>query len=403
MHSLSSIEARRIALAAQGFGAARPAKPPGVAHLRALANRLHAIQIDSVNVLVRAHYMPAFSRLGPYRIDALDDLTYRRRELFEYMGHAASLLPMSLFPLLHWRMGIYKRWPRSREEDKYMKAVLAEIAMRGPISASELKDPGSSSGSWWGWSKGKLALEWLFRSGQLAIAGRRGFERLYDLTERVISKEVLESPEISEDDAKRALLMIAAKALGVGTRKDIVNYFYLDSSWERPSVNGKRTPSQLGKIIDELAAEGRLAPVKVEGWKEPAFLHPSINSAKPIEARALISPFDPLVWERDRTLRLFGFNYRIEIYVPAPKRQYGYYVLPFLLGDRMVARIDLKADRKARSLRVLGAFEEPEIRKVDVVEGLASELTSVAAWLKLERVEVARNGTLATALSKALR
>ena len=401
---ISSGEARRIALTAQGFDRARPTKP-GMADLRRLSQQLIAIQIDSVNVLIRSHYLPAYSRLGSYRRESLDDLAYTRRELFEYWGHAASFLPMSAYPLFRWRMdlALARSWGAAKGRDaRYVRAVLDEAASRGPLSASELSDPGTRRGAWWGWAEGKQALEWLYASGQLAIAGRRGFERLYDIPQRVIPKEILDEAPPEPNDAKKQLILRSAKALGVATAKDLAWYLYLESWWERASSGGRRAPSKMNELLDELVEDKRLAPVAVEGWRQTAYMHPMAKS-KSIDARALISPFDSLVWERDRTQRLFNFNYRIEIYVPAPKRRHGYYVLPFLLGDSLVARTDLKADRKGGRLLVQSAFVEAGKDKKQVAAELAAELRLMSEWLGLEAIDVVKKGDLAAALGREIR
>lgn len=398
---LSSSEARRVVLSAQGLAKSPGNKRTGVPQVRQVAHRLLAIQIDSVNVLVRSHYMPAFSRLGPYPAAALDALVHKRRELFEYWGHAASLLPIELQPLLRWRMERHNLSDWGSRDRKYVEAILKEVTDRGPMSAGELKDPGKRKGPWWGWAEGKRAMEWLFASGHLAIAGRRGFERLYDLTERVLPSEILDAPTPTPDDARKELLTRAARALGVATAKDVATYFFLDFYGERPKVDGKHAPLTVGKLLDELVEDGRLKAVSVEGWKKPALMDPAAKPPRSVDARALLTPFDSLVWERERTLRLFDFNYRIEIYVPAPKRQYGYYVLPFLLGDSLVGRVDLKAERKRKALLVKGSFAEVGADKALVASELATELRRMAEWLALESIEVSKRGDLSRLLSKA--
>lgn len=404
--TLSKPEARRIALAAQGFNGPALKKPAGQTDLRKLASQLHAIQIDSVNVLVRAHYMPAFSRFGPYQRDGLDTLAYKKRGLFEYWGHAACFLPMSLYNLFSWRMNRHRDNPWGTGDGRgpgYIEAVIDEVGARGPISASELSDPGKRGGFWWGWADGKRALEWLYSSGRVAVSGRRNFERLYDLTERVIPAEVLRSPAPSPDEQKKELITLAAQAMGVATAKDLTKYFNIDAWWERASKNGKRTPSNINALIAEVVEEGRLKPVAVEGWKGQAYMHPSAKTPAAVNARALVSPFDSLIWERDRTARVFDFSYSIEIYVPAPKRVYGYYVLPFLLGDTFVGRVDLKADRKKGVLSVPAAHREPGSDGRLVAGELAEELQRMAGWLQLDRIEVGVSGNLSRGLRTALK
>jgi len=368
--------ARRIALAAQGFGAARPAKP-APAHLRRTVERLNLHQIDSVNVLARAHYLPAFSRLGCYDRTDLDRLAWgpkRQRRLFEYWAHEASLLPFDLQPLLRWRMAQADRgeagWGRMRlyatERRAEAMALLDRIRGEGPLATSDFESHKGQSG-WWEWSDTKRALEWLFWAGHITTATRRGsFERVYDLTERVIPADVLARATPSDAEAHRSLIERAAAALGIATDAELRDYF-------------RQSPEDARPAIQSLAEEGVLIPVAVPGWRH-AWLHHDARRPRRIEAQALLAPFDPLVWERGRTERLFGFRYRIEIYVPAEKRQYGYYVLPFLLGDRLVARVDLKADRQAKRLIVRSVHLEPDAPE-HMREALRLELDSMARWL----------------------
>jgi uncharacterized protein YcaQ len=396
---LSAATARRIALAAQGFADARPDGLVGVRQIRRMIDRLGLLQIDSVNVLVRAHYLPLFSRLGPYDTAVLDRLAWggRKRTLFEYWGHEASLLPLDTQPLLRWRMARaavgtagFKGWVvrYGKERRAFIEAVRKEIESRGPLSAADLTEGGKSAGKWWGWSEGKQALEWLFIAGQVTTSGRRGaFERVYDLTERVIPAEVLALPTPDDGEAQRTLLRTAARALGVATEYDLRDYFRL-----RPEDTKVR--------LAELVEAGQLLPVKVEGWSHAAYVDPQAHFARKIEARALLVPFDPLVWERDRAERLFGFRYRIEIYTPVEKRQFGYYVLPFLLGDRLVARVDLKADRATGRLLVHAAHVEHGAKPAEVAEPLRAELRLMADWLGLETVAVTPAGSLGRALAK---
>jgi uncharacterized protein YcaQ len=394
---LSLAQARRIALAAQGFSDPAPSSQPDRRHLRRVLGRIGLLQIDSVNVLVRSHYLPLFSRLGRYAPALLDTVAYakRGRELFEYWGHEASLIPVDYQPLLRWRMaraergegiwqGIYRI---ALERPDYVQAVLAEVAARGPIGAGELSDTGRKGGaSWWNRSPGKMALEYLFWSGRVTTAKRRGFERLYDLPERALPASVLAAPTPPPADAQRELIRIAAKAHGVGTEKDLRDYFRLSPDEAKPRVA-------------ELVEAGELLPVAVQGWEQPAFLHREARLPRRIRAQALLSPFDSLVWERARTERLFGFRYRIGIYTPADKREHGYYVLPFLLGDRLVARVDLKADRGDKVLRMQSGHAEPGVDLPAVAEALSDELSSMAAWLGLERVWVKAEGTLAAEIT----
>jgi uncharacterized protein YcaQ len=374
--------------------------------VRATADRLGAIQIDSVNVLARAHYLPTFSRHGPYPVNALDDLAYRKRELFEYWGHAACFLPIELYPLMRWRMELRRQaWGAFKQPRKdFMEAVFREIEERGPLGASEVSIAGKSTGPWWGWSDGKLAVELLFRAGRLAIAGRRNFERLYDVPERVFPREVLDAPRVDPREARKRLLLRAASAMGVGTAKDIAQYFHIDAWWDRSSVEGKRTPQpKLQELFDELVEDGRLQAVRVEGWKRPAYMVPGAKMPARVDACAIVSPFDPLMWERKWTKSVFDFDYQIEIYVPAAKRIHGYYVMPFLLGDRFAARVDLKADRKTSTLVVHAAHVEAGRKAGEVAEALASELRTLASWLALDSFRLAAKGNLARELRRAMR
>lgn len=400
---LSAAEARRLALTSLGFGVKKPRRAD-TAHVRATAERLGAIQIDSVNVLARAHYLPTFSRYGPYPMSALDDLVHGKRELFEYWGHAACFLPVDLYPLLRWRMERQREaWAGvSRKQRDFMTAVYEELGERGPLSAGELSNAGKSKGPWWGWSDGKEALELLFRMGRVAIAGRRNFERLYDIPERVFSTSLLAAAPVAAGDARKALLVRAAGAMGVGTAKDIAQYFHIDAWWDRLTVKGRRAPAKIDALFDELVEDHRLERVGVEGWKQPAYVVPGVRVPRAVDCRAIVSPFDPLMWERKWTKAVFGFDYQIEIYVPGPKRVYGYYVLPFVMGDRFAARVDLKADRRTSTLIVHAAYVERGLEPGPVAAALADELRSIARWLSLASFAVAPKGTLARALKRAL-
>ncbi|HEX9713113.1 MAG TPA: winged helix-turn-helix domain-containing protein [Actinomycetota bacterium] len=389
MQTISASEARRIALAAQGFADPRPRGRVDARHLRKVIARTAVLQIDSVNVLARAHYLPVFSRIGPYPTALLDDLAYKRRELFEYWAHEASLIPVELHPLLRFRMerSNWRRLERFADEHaEVLDAIMREVDARGPLGASDV-DGHRRTGPWWGWGEVKLGLEYLFWTGRVAVAGRRNFERLYDLPERVLPARVLNAPTPSEEESKTELLRIAARSLGVGTARDLADYFRL---------------KHVAKLLAHLVDEGTLTSVRVEGWRQQAFLARDARAPRAIGARALLAPFDPVVWERSRAERLFGFRYRIEIYTPAPKRVYGYYVLPFLLGEQLVARVDLKADRKAGALLVQGAFAEPGTDARATAGALAEELRTMAAWLGLDAVKVGRRGDLSAPLRRSL-
>src|SRR4051794_32676326 len=372
---LSTAEARRIALAAQGF--AEPRRAEGRA-IRRLFDRVALVQIDSVNVLSRAHYLPGFARLGAYDREALDRAAgYAPRRLFEYWGHEASLIGVELQPLLRWRMerahdeawGGMRRVAKERPE--LLQEVLDQVRERGPLAARDLDGQRPrKSGPWWDWSDSKRAIEMLFWGGEVTAARRRNFERLYDLPERVIPRAVLDAPTPSEEDAQRALVGIAARSLGVAALPELRDYFRLPAATVRPR-------------IDELVEAGELLPVEVEGWGVPAYLHRDARIPRSVDARALLGPFDNLLWERGRVERLFGFRFKLEIYVPRPKRAYGYYVLPFLLGDRLVARVDLKADRQAGRLLAHAIHLEPDAPP-GTHAALAEELALLAGWLDLD-------------------
>ena len=387
-------EARQIVLAAQGFGNRSLIGQPESVSLAETATQLGAIQIDSVNVVVRSHYMPLFSRLGPYPMRSLDELVRHQRSLFEYWGHEASLMPISLYPLFRHRMENAK--PNSRvahlldSAPDYIESVLREIQDRGPLIVSELGDPGQRTGPWWGYSNGKIALEWLFATGRLAIAGRRNFARVYDLAERVIPSEYLNAPTLPPKDAIRELLRISAKALGIGTEKDIADYYRI-----RPQV--------VRELLRELEEDGQLVRVSIAGWNEPTYIHSGAVVTDNVEATALLSPFDSLIWNRDRTERLFGFRYRIEIYVPQAARQFGYYVMPFLMGGQLVARVDLKADRQQATLVVKSAHLEEGQDSGQVASELAPQLKAMSQWLGLGQVKVSRSGNLSRDLLAAMR
>ena len=394
--SLSRVQARRVALAAQGFAD----KQPGRVGLRAVGrvlDRLALLQIDSVNVVARAHYLPLFSRLGPYDIDLLHRAAGRPpRRVFEYWAHEASYVRVDLQPALRWRMQSRDRvWAGMRriaeEQPEFVRWVKAEIADRGPLTAREIEhDVPRTKVHWgWNWSEVKRALEWLFYVGEVTAARRNtSFEREYDLTERVLPRPVLEHPTPPVDEAHRVLVRAAAVAHGVGTEPCLRDYFRLG-------------PRQSQQAVGELVDSGELLPVTIEGWDRPAYLWHRATVPRTIRAQALLSPFDSLIFERRRTEQLFGYRFRIEIYVPGPKRVYGYYVYSFLMDEALVARVDLKADRASGVLRVLGSYAEPGAPDETAVR-LAAELASMAGWLGLERVDCAPRGDLAARLSTAL-
>lgn len=400
--TLSADEARRVALAAQGFGGRRDAAPSKWRQLAPTIGRMGLLQIDSVNVLVRSHYLPVYSRVGAYSREALDEKSLAggpKRALFEYWAHEASLLPLEFHPLMRWRMkraaagiGIYGGISKfAAENPDYIRAVIAEIGRRGPLAASELDDPGTRSGPWWGWHKGKTALEYLFWTGEVTTSHRRGFERIYDLTERGIPAAIGALATPTEADAIRELALAGARAHGVATETDIRDYFRLPVAEARLA-------------IAELVEAGALDRVQVEGWKQPAFLVAGMPIPKRLAPTALLSPFDPLVWHRPRTERIFDFHYRLEFYTPEPKRVFGYFVMPFLHRGRLEGRVDLKADRAGGRLRVLGVFAEEKIRRGDdMLAALAAELRHLAGWLNLADIVVEAETPLAVALSSEIR
>ncbi|HEX6424198.1 MAG TPA: crosslink repair DNA glycosylase YcaQ family protein [Acidimicrobiales bacterium] len=400
---MSLRDARRVALSAQGFAAHRPRGRIDSRHFRRVLDRLGTVQLDSVNVLTRSHELVFFARLGPYDRDALSRWLWRSRQVFEYWGHEASLHPVERHPLFRWRMAGDHPWAGVRrsagDNGDLVAAALAEVAERGPVPIGELdvhrRAPRKAT-SWWGWGDGKRVVEHLFHKGEVTAIRQNGFTRSYLLPERWIPADVLARPTPAADDARRELLLVAARAHGVGTARDLADYYRIN------------VPAA-AKLLAGLAADGALGPVRVEGWRQPAYLHPDAHRpGRRMRARALLSPFDSLVWERDRTERLFGFRYRIEIYVPAPKRVHGYYVLPFLLDERIVARVDLKADRAAGVLRVRAAWGEPEAEAATaggrerVASELATEAADMASWLGLAGgVVVEPRGDLAADLAAA--
>ncbi len=390
MRRLTIDQARRYALAAQGLTEPRPSGRIDVRHFRKVVDRLGVIQLDSVNAFSRAHFMPFFSRLGSYDRDALDQWLWRSGELFEYWGHMASLLPAKHHRLFRWRMDQPLTWKAyenlERNRPGFIDDVLRQVRQRGPIRTSELEDTGERLGRrMWNWNDGKVALEALFADGQVTTADRPGFVRLYDVPERVIPSEHLDAPGLDREEAQIALILKAAEAMGVATVDDLADYYRIRMPEARP-------------LIRRLADRQDLVEVEVDGWDRPGFLHPEARLPRRPTGPALLSPFDNLIWYRERLERLWGFHYRIEIYVPEHKRVHGYYVLPFLLDGDLVARVDLKTDRKEGVLRVKGAFGEPGVDRVAVGRALREELEVVAGWLGVDYIDVARNGDLAGSL-----
>lgn len=385
MRRISNDQARRYALGAQGFIEGRAKGKVDVRHLRKVVDRVGLIQLDSVNVFSRTHYMPFFSRLGPYDRDALDSWLWQSGEMFEYWGHMASVIPSQDHRWFRWRMDHGWRWNRAEQlladDPGYLDAVLDQVRQRGPLKTSDLDDPGEREPGMWNWSNGKVALEMLFILGKVTTADRPNFTRLYDLTERVIPGEYLDGADPGHDEALAELLIKSAATMGVATADDLADYYRIRMPAARP-------------VIRRLVEGGDLEEVEVEGWGKTGYLHPEATLPRWAKGTALLSPFDNLIWYRDRVERLWDFHYRIEIYVPEPKRVYGYYVLPFLLDGDLVARVDLKTNRRDNSLQVRGAFAEPEVDKKAVGRALRAELELVAGWLDLGDVVVVRNGDL---------
>jgi uncharacterized protein YcaQ len=396
---LTAAQARRIAVAAQGFNEPRPGGEITRAHLRRLISRIQVLQLDSVSVAVRAHYAPVFSRLGPYDRDVLDRAAWGPRSsrlLAEYWAHEAALMAVDDWPLLRWRMRQYRhgRWGTHivKANPQLVEDVVAAVDEIGPSTAGQIEarlaaEPRRKKGTWWTRSDTKWIAEALFASGVLTTATRVGFARHYDLVERVLPASVL-AREVDDAEAIRELALRAATALGVGTEADIRDYFRLSAQQVKPA-------------IAELVAVGEVEPVTVDGWSAPAYLHAGRSVPRLDRGTALLCPFDPLIFFRPRVERLFGFHYRIEIYTPAAKRQYGYYVWPLLVDGQLMARVDLKADRAADTLRVVGAFGEPEAPRARAAAALAGELASMASWLGLGGFTVSGRGDLAGELRTA--
>jgi len=392
--SLSLAQARRIALAAQGFGRPKPAVV-GTRQLNNLIHRLGLLQIDSVNVFERSHYLPVFARLGAYDKALLDRLTFSgRAQYVETWAHVASIVPLETWPLWRWKMQAFKdkhlsdpkHWASSN--GAMLDWLRAELASTGPITAGKIEhDANKSKGSWWGWSDVKLGLEYLFLWGEVVSAGRKNFERSYALASQVLPQSLIDT-EIDEHSARKQLMTWAAQAHGIGTVSDLADYYRLGLT---PSV----------PIVQELVDEGVLLPVTVAGWTKQAYLHHESRIPRRIETTALLSPFDPVVWERDRALRLFDFHYRIEIYTPEPKRIYGYYTLPLLVDDNVVGRIDLKSDRQNSTLRVQSAWLEPGAPQ-GLEERVVEHLHEIRSWQGLDDLAVAGRGDFSPALVGAL-
>ncbi len=386
-----------MALAAQGLHTSRPTGRIDCRHLRKVFATIGVVQIDSVNVLVRSQELPLFARLGDHPRSLIPEAT-ASGELFEYWAHEAAHVPVQHHRLFRWKMEEAKKgvmWSGLRElqqtKPRFVREVLKKVRDEGPLVAGDVKTRTGPKGSWWDWDEGKAALEYLFWTGQLTATRReKDFARVYDIPERRIPAHALDTPTPKAAEARRELLVLAAKSLGVGTAKDLADYFRQKLTAATPH-------------IAHLVKTGALEQVQVEGWREPAYVHPEARSPRAVSGRALLSPFDSLCWFRPRIERLFDFNYRIEIYTPAPKRVYGYYVLPFLLDDRLVARVDLRADRHTSRLMVNGVFAESGIDRKRVTSELADELALMARWLGLDSVHVGTRGDLSSLVKRASR
>lgn len=401
VQTIGPAAARRTALAAQGFADHCPTGPVTRRHLLRVLGRIRLLQLDSVNVLARAHYLPVFSRLGPYPKELLDGAAWastvrRPRLLVEYWAHEASLVPVADWPLLHsgakkpgWWQGYQSLAVQAPE---LVSAVLEAVRERGPVGAGTLeRELGDGArrgpGSWWNRTDTKRICEWLFGIGELTTGTRRGFERLYDLPERVLPPEVL-GHQVGAEEGARELISRAGAALGVATEADLRDYYRL-------------RPERSRQAVAELVAAGELEPVVVRGWQAPAYRHRDARTPGRITGAALLCPFDPLIWDRARTERLFGFRYRVEIYVPEHRRSYGYYVFPFMLDGQLVARVDLKADRAAGVLRVPGAYAEPGVADTSrVTAELNRALREMAEWLELDGIAMGTRGDLVAALDR---
>ena len=389
MRRLTVPQARRLALAAQGFAEPRPSRRVDLRHLRRVVDRVGVVQLDSVNVVARAHYLPFFARLGNYPMDLADRLGWKSGEMVEYWAHEAALIPVQRWPLFRHRMERNWHWPSMdrwmSENPETISQVLTEVRTRGPLRPADLDNHAIAvRGPWWDWSDAKLALEALFFTGQLTIRDRDNFIRRYDLPERVLPAEVV-ARRIDHDESQRELLRLAVGHHGVGTVHDLADYYRLKPQVAAPLLAG-------------LATAGEIEQVEVTGWKGPVYSDPGARLPRAIHGLSLLCPFDPVVWFRPRAERLFDFHYRIEIYTPPAKRIWGYYVLPILLDSHLVGRVDLKADRQDRTLRVRAAYAEEGVDPARVAPPLLTELETMATWLGLDNVSVEKKGNLADRL-----
>jgi hypothetical protein len=393
MRTISIEAARRIALGAQGFNDPRPKGRADVRHFRRVMNRLGVIQLDSVNVCVRSHYMPFYSRLGPYDRDALDSWLNDSGENFEYWAHVAAVLPVDRFPLWQWKMDGPIGWRAAEAlieaHPQLLEEVYEQVRDNGPLTVSDLDVPQERTSPWWGYGPGKIALEALFAQGRITALRTGNFMRSYDIPERMIPAEHRPEVPVSKPEAYRTLLVDAVRHLGIGTMHDVTDYFRLKIPTARP-------------IMNDLVAAGLVEEVAVRGWTGPVYMDPGASRPRTLNATTLLTPFDPIVWYRERGERLFDFHYRIEIYVPESDRVFGYYTLPFMLDGELVGRVDLKADRKSGALLVQSAWREEGTDEMQVADALSSELEQFAGWLGLSDIVVNQRGNLAARLGSKM-
>ena len=387
MRKLTIAEARRLALARQGFADPRPTGRVDKRHLRRVVDRVGVVQIDSVNVVARAHYLPFFARLGNYPTGLLDEMCWGpKSELVEYWAHMAAFVPKSDWPLFRHRME--KEWQFA---DRWLKetpggkeSILAQVKETGPIRPADIEGHQTGLGPWWNWSPTKAGLEALYFLGHLGISHRVNFTRHYDLIERVVPDSI-RAVRLTEEEQRTGLIRKAIRSLGVATQYDLTDYH-------------RQSTAACVPLIKELVASGDLEEVEVEGWTKKAYLDPAATIPRKIEGVALLNPFDPVIWNRRRSEALFDFTYRIEIYTPAPKRIYGYYVFAVLLDDQLVGRVDLKADRAKSALLVRGSYHEQGQDPKRIGPRLRQELRTMADWLELDDVVIEKKGNLAPGL-----
>jgi len=389
MRTISIDAARRVALGAQGFNGGRPSGRVDVRHFRRVMDTIGLVQLDSVNVCVRTHYMPFYSRLGPYDRGALDRWLNESGENFEYWAHEAAVLPVDRYPLWRWKMDEMQPWRRAgillEAHPELLGDVERQVHEHGPLTVRDLDAPNQRNEPWWGYGPGKVALEVLFANGIITALRTHNFTRLYDAPERTVPDVYRGAPAVPKHDAYRVLLENATRHVGIGTAHDIADYFRLHIPTARP-------------ILASMAEVGAIEEVVVPGWRGPVYMDPDAVRPRRIEGAAFLSPFDPIVWYRERAERLFGFRYRIEIYVPERERVYGYYVLPFMLDGELVGRVDLKADRKRKVLLVRSAWQEEGADSRRVAAALTTELETFARWLQLDDIELAEKGNLSAEL-----